>query len=381
MRLKTVFLISCLFISVLKAISMEENELNNYLNGAQTSKSFRLPIVYDPGYTISFFGFERFLHAFDGKKYEKIALGLGITDPDSYRFRLLSFQPKLLTKEDLLLVHTKEYLESFSNPKVISEIIMIPLFAICPVSFLKRKLLDPMMLATGGTVRSVELAQEYGWAINLSGGYHHAKAKSGEGSCFFADIPIAIHKAWKKDPHLKIMVIDLDAHQGNGVSAILGDDKRIAIFDMYNNDHSFPNDKKKQHITYNHPLTRNNQFGAISTHYYLKILKTELPKAIAEFNPDLIIYNAGTDILEKDPFGDMNVSRNGIIERDAFVFKMALSGKKMIPIVMLLSGGYTQESAGIVIDSIKNILSTQIKPLVSLGRLKLPCLNDFPLKG
>ncbi len=221
--------------------------------------------------------------------------------------------------------------------------------AIVPNPILQKNVLVPKKYATGGTILGCELALEHGWAINLSGGYHHAKADSGGGFCFFADVPIAVKKLWEKRPDLPVMIIDLDAHQGNGNAAIFKDDKRVSIFDVFNG-HIYPGDyEAAQYVEYNHPVKM-----YIGDGEYLGLLKMELPAAIDESAPKLVIYNAGTDVLKGDMLGGMSITADGIIARDELVFKCALERK--IPILMLLSGGYTRKSAKIIGRSIENIL-------------------------
>ena len=109
------------------------------------------------------------------------------------------------------------------------------------------------------------------------------------------------------------MIIDLDAHQGNGHESVLANDKRVTIFDMYNAN-AYPRDyNAKQQITFDVPVQ-----SGISDADYLRRLKTELPKALNRLKttgrqPDLIIYNAGSDIVTGDPVGNMNVSDNGVV--------------------------------------------------------------------
>ena len=310
-----------------------------------------IPIIYDPDYNITLLGVENFLHSFDTKKYGKVAEEIS----NHHKIEQFSFSvPKIVSDDDLLTVHTQDYLDSLSSSKAVAKVAEVWPLAFLPNFILQRNLLAPIKLATGGTILGAELALKHGWAINLSGGYHHAKAENGGGFCFFADISIAVYKVLKKQSDdFKVLIIDLDAHQGNGHEAIFKDDPQIRIFDIYGKD-NYPHDKKTQkYIDFDYGV----KFG-ITTEQYLKLLKEELPKAIAQINPNLIVYNAGTDIFEKDHLGVFKVSAEGIIERDEFVFEQAKTNK--IPILMLLSGGYTQESAKIISDSIKNLLEKEI---------------------
>lgn len=305
----------------------------------------RVPIVYHPDYNISFLGMEK-LHPFDTKKYGRIAKHLekscGIAQDELYR-------PEKATYEQLREVHSAQYLDGLKKSSLVARIAEVPPLKYVPNFLLQKGMLNSMKYATGGTVLAAQLAMKEGWAVNLGGGYHHAKSRGGEGFCFFADIPLAIKKLRETHKDLKVLVVDLDAHQGNGLEEVLGADQKTAIFDMYSK-YNYPADYAvRQYIDFDYPLPTN-----IDDQAYLGILKRELPKAIEQTKPDLIIYNAGSDVYEKDPLGKMRLTKAGIIERDAFLFEQAFANKK--PILMTLSGGYSKESADIVGSSLENVV-------------------------
>lgn len=313
-------------------------------------QSTKLPIVFHKKYDISFWGLEGFLHSFDSKKYGKIYNYLVNTlniPSDAF------YIPEKVSTEDLLKVHTQSYLNTLDYSSTLAKITEVSLLGYIPNFLLQSHLLDPMRYATQGTVMAASLALEHAWAINLSGGYHHAKAHNGEGFCVYADIPLACKVILEQHPEYKILIVDLDAHQGNGHEMICASDPRIAIMDMYNF-HNYPHDlEAKKHITFDYPLK-----PYIEDEEYLLILKSALPAAINQLKPNLIIYNAGTDIFEKDRLGRLSISEQGIIERDAFVFITAQEFN--IPVAMVLSGGYTAESASIISKSIENILKNVV---------------------
>ena len=306
------------------------------------------PIFYQKKYNISpFWGLEKALHAFDGCKYGKIAAHLQKIFAIN-RFRSTG----KVTDADLEKVHEKSYLATLNNSATIARIVEVPILRLFPASFLQYSFLDPMRYATQGTVEAARAALQHGWAINLSGGYHHAKSDRGGGFCVFNDALLAAKKLRESNPGLKILIIDFDAHAGNGNADPNFQDgtKLTYIFDMYNRDY-YPLGDNMQHVDFPHGLK-----AGIKTEQYLSVMKKNLPQAIEKVKPDLIIYNAGTDIYEKDPLGGMSVSKQGIIERDEFVFQQARGGTKPIPIVMILSGGYTPESASIIGESIENFV-------------------------
>jgi histone deacetylase 11 len=150
----------------------------------------KVPIVYDNSYNIKCFGLEK-LHPFDTTRPGKIFKEL-------FAQRLLThhnyFVPGEISEDDLKKVHTAEYIAALHNSSEIAEIAEFPLLAAVPNAWLQKWLLKPMRYATAGTVLAAQLALKYGWSINLSGGYHHAKDDGGEGFCVYADIPLFMRK-------------------------------------------------------------------------------------------------------------------------------------------------------------------------------------------
>lgn len=308
--------------------------------------STKLPIVYSPGYNMTLLGMEK-KHPFDSAKYGKVFDYLkeaGILTGDNH------YEPEEpASDETLLRVHTPEYLELIRSSKSIAAIAELSALKSIPAFILRKRLLKPMRLGTQGSIKGIHLAWDQGWAINLAGGYHHAKGHFAHGFCFFSDIPLAAYQLMDQNPDLRVMVIDLDAHQGNGFEGVFKDDPRIINFDVYNGK-IFPQDHDAaQYIQYNFPIDPGTK-----TDPYLQLVKWEIPRALDAEQPDLVIYNAGSDIYEKDPLGGLAVSAAGIIERDLFIFDEVFE-KRGIPILKLLSGGYIQESYKIIGASIKNL--------------------------
>src|SRR5688572_249803 len=177
-------------------------------------------IVYSPNYDITFFGLEK-IHPFDSSKYGKVAQALV---KNKILHKQDCHEPKEISDQDLLLVHTKQYLDNIYNnaSATFAKSSEVPVFSYIPNFLIRWKALYPMRLATGGTVAAMELALQNKWAINLSGGYHHAKSNDCGGFCIYNDAAIAAYKAITEYNINKILVIDLDAHQGNGNEEIFG---------------------------------------------------------------------------------------------------------------------------------------------------------------
>eukprot|EP00878_Enallax_costatus_P020621 GHUV01021806.1.p1 GENE.GHUV01021806.1~~GHUV01021806.1.p1 ORF type:complete len:252 (+),score=62.81 GHUV01021806.1:2675-3430(+) len=223
-----------------------------------------------------------------------------------------------------------------------------------PHCLVDRQVLRPMRTHVGGTVLAAALAIVHGWAINLGGGMHHAHREDGSGWCPYADITLAIHKIREASAGAvqQVMVVDLDVHQGNGVERdkLHYNDKDLYIVDMYNS-RTFPMDTKaKAAINVKVEL-----IPGTTDEIYLSRLHAALDTAAQEFpNPQLVVYNAGTDILTGDPLGGFAVSPAAVQQRDATVFGFA--DRLKAPVVMVLSGGYTRASAGVIVESLTSLL-------------------------
>uniref|UniRef100_A0A1B0D3C3 Histone deacetylase n=1 Tax=Phlebotomus papatasi TaxID=29031 RepID=A0A1B0D3C3_PHLPP len=232
----------------------------------------------------------------------------------------------------------------------------VPILLFLPIFCIERGYLKPMRFQAAGTLLAGELALSQGWAINLGGGFHHCSGDKGGGFCAYADISLLIRKLMT-DPYgiRRIMIVDLDAHQGNGHERDFMDDDRVFILDMYNAS-IYPRDKEAKVAIRRkvelRPFTQDRE--------YLHKLRTNLDAALAEFSPEVIVYNAGTDILDGDPLGALAVSPDGVIQRDEEVFRRAISAK--IPIVMLLSGGYLRSAATVIANSILNLSAKGLLP-------------------
>lgn len=194
-----------------------------------------------------------------------------------------------------------------------------------------------------------KLAVDRGWAINVGGGFHHCSSDKGGGFCAYADITLAIKFLFERVPGVsKATIIDLDAHQGNGHERDFMNDHRVYIMDAYNR-YIYPGDGfAKRAIKRKVEL----EWGTEDTEYLQKV-HTHVEGALNELKPDIIVYNAGTDILDGDPLGGLAISPQGIVKRDEVVFKAARS--RGIPILMVTSGGYQKRTARIIADSILNL--------------------------
>ncbi len=313
------------------------------LGGVDVTTREKLPIVYRREYNITLLGLQR-LHPFDSEKYGRVVRAL-VKDRVLREEDLVRPQP---VSDALLAQHlSPAYRQRLTDKRAIAKITEMPPLAMLPMSLVQSQLLAPMRHATGGTVVAARLALRRGWAINLGGGYHHASLDRGGGFCVYPDITLAV-RAVRQDtpPAHKVMIIDLDAHQGNGHGRDLGQDPDVFILDIYN--HSiYPGDEAaRRGIDLAHD-------APADTGAYLDLLARALDTAFSKFTPDLVIYNAGTDILDGDRLGRLAISPRGVVKRDEMVFARAF--KVGVPVVMLLSGGYQDTNAAVIARSIKNL--------------------------
>lgn len=261
-------------------------------------------------------------HRFPMEKYrllrEKL-LAEGILEPGEL------YEPELPAREVVTLAHSPEYYDSFANgtvdPKIIRRIGL-------PWS---KELFYRSLASVGGAIGAARSAIECGIGGNLAGGTHHAFRDHGEGFCVFNDFAVVILHLIKCGMIHRAAIVDLDVHQGNGNSGILGANPDVYIFSM--------------HGAKNYPFQKVPSTCDIGLadgtgdDEYLSLLKENLP-AIFEFKPDIILYQAGVDPLKEDSLGRLSLTPDGLIERDRLVLGECKS--RGIPVSLGLGGGYSR---------------------------------------
>ena len=321
-------------------------------------------VIYSPHFSIGFPGL-RLLHPFDNyraqRAYTMLAKELGLPSESQLRQSpgIGAMTPKLelkippgpVTDQDLSIIHSREYLQTLNRSLVVARAVEVLPFALAPRAFLRWALLTPMRWAVAGTLLAAREALRTGLAFSLSGGFHHAKPNHGEGFCLFNDIGYAIH-CLRAEVGLKtILYVDLDAHQGNGVCAVFADDPSVKLFDVYNGD-IFPyyEDEARARLDVSRPIESGTQDGP-----YLELLGRDLPEFFrANSDAELVIYNAGSDLVRGDSLGDLALSPEGILQRDLLVLHQAR--QRNMPLVFLPGGGYTKNSYLMIARSILAVL-------------------------
>ena len=301
-------------------------------------------LVYSKRFEINLAGLER-SHPFDVHKYSRIAKQLvkdGLVSTGDFQV------PDELSREEMLLVHTPEYLESLKSSLAVARYLEAPLAAVLPALLIDRSLLRAFRHASGGTILAGRLALRQGVAINIGGGYHHAKPEVGEGFCIYADIPIAIRLLQREKLIRRALVVDLDVHQGNGTAVCFRGDDSVFTFSMHQADiYPIPKEKSACDVELR-PGTDDET--------YLGILRQVLPGVIDRSRPDLVILQAGCDTLAGDPLADLAMTREGIVRRDGYVIDTCV--ERGIPVLMTLGGGYSRQAWRVQHASIRRILET-----------------------
>ncbi len=236
------------------------------------------------------------------------------------------FIPEPCSLETLKEAHTEDYINKIKNKTLDKNEIRKIGFPLVD-SVVRRS-----FIATGGTVLATKLALNYGIACNTAGGSHHATSNEGAGFCVFNDVAVAAKYLTSRGLANKILIIDLDVHQGNGNSEIFKNDNQVFTFSM----HSKVNYPAKKSVSDLDIELEEN----LEDREYIDILKNNL-KYLNQIEFDFVFYIAGVDIHYNDRLGKLKISDNGIFERDELVIDNFFSNK--IPICGVLGGGYNED--------------------------------------
>ncbi|QJX46385.1 histone deacetylase [Hymenobacter taeanensis] len=202
------------------------------------------------------------------------------------------------------------------------------------------ELIEREVTILGGTIACVHRALEHGVALNIAGGTHHAFRDRGEGFCLLNDQATAANYLLGH-PELgvsRILIIDLDVHQGNGTAAIFAQEPRVFTFSMHGA-RNYPH--RKEYSDLDLPLPDHTDDAA-----YLTLLRNTLPRLLQEHQPDFVFYLSGVDVLATDKLGHLALTREGCRQRDQYVLQTCR--QHQLPVVVCMGGGYSVRIADIV---------------------------------
>lgn len=235
-------------------------------------------------------------------------------------------EPSPARVEDVLLVHTEDYVSRLCNGQLTQkEIRRLGL----PWS---ESLVRRSFYATGGTIAAAHTALECGYSSNLAGGTHHSFADRGEGFCVLNDVAIAIRSLRVRKVVQRAAIVDCDVHQGNGTASIFAGDPATFTFSMHGAN-NYPLFKAQSTLDIELP-------DGTSDDAYLESLAQHLPRVFTH-QPEIVFYLAGADPYSGDKLGRLQVSIDGLRERDAYVVRECY--EREVPVVTVMSGGYGKD--------------------------------------
>ncbi|MCM5662004.1 histone deacetylase family protein [Galbibacter mesophilus] len=268
-------------------------------------------------------------HRFPMVKYDllpKQLLHEGIVTEENF------FKPSIPNDEDILRVHTPAYLNDLKNQTLDAR-------SARKIGFpLSEALVNREVIIADGSMKCCEFALENGVSMNIAGGTHHAYSGHGEAFCLLNDQAIAARYLQHQKLADKILVVDLDVHQGNGTAAIFENDESVFTFSMHGKN-NYPFKKEKSDLD----IALDDDCGDET---YLSILEKELPKLIANQKPDFIFYLCGVDVIKGDKLGRLGLSMEGCKKRDEIVLE--LCKEQGIPVQCSMGGGYSPDIKTIV---------------------------------
>lgn len=283
-----------------------------------------LPVVYHPEYVTPLPRGHRFPMPKFGLVYEKLVRE-GIVSTATVHV------PEPVDRDTLALVHTEEYVESILHGTI--DPAALRRIGLPWSTALARR----TCRAVGGTLLTARLALEKGLACNTAGGTHHAHPSFGSGFCLFNDLAVTAAVLLAEEAVRRVLMVDLDVHQGDGTAAAFRDDHRVFTFSMHC-ESNFPFRKSRSDLDIALP-------DGVSDDDYMVCLEEALPRLVSGNGtgepPDLVLYDAGVDVHRRDRLGRLNLSREGIARRDRFVLTTCAAAG--VPLAAVIGGGYDRD--------------------------------------
>jgi acetoin utilization deacetylase AcuC-like enzyme len=268
-------------------------------------------------------------HRFPMEKYDllpEMLLYDGTLTQDDF------FAPVALTEEQILRTHSAAYWNKLKSGTLSKHEIRALGFPFHP------SLVERGRHISQGTLSCAKYALDEGVALNIAGGTHHAYADRGEGFCMFNDFAIAANELLFEGIVRKIMIVDLDVHQGNGTAKIFEHHEDVFTFSMHG-EHNYPLKKEKSDVDV-------GVKDGINDDEYLTLLSEKLPYLFETFQPELVFYLSGVDVLASDKLGRLALTKEGCKARDRYVFELCHLNN--VPVAVSMGGGYSKDIADIV---------------------------------
>ena len=235
------------------------------------------------------------------------------------------FSPNKIDDKIVLKTHQREYFERFTSLKLSKK-------EIREIGFpLSQELVERELQIAEGTIKGVKYSIKNGISMNIAGGTHHAFYDRGEAFCMLNDQAIATNYIIQEGLFKKILIIDLDVHQGNGTASLFNSNPNVYTLSFHGKK-NYPFRKEKSDLDMEFDDNTNDE-------EYLKVLRETIPKVIDQFEPEFIFYLSGVDVLENDKLGRLSLSIDGCKERDRFILEICKNNS--IPVQVSMGGGYS----------------------------------------
>ena len=270
------------------------------------------------------------------RKFGLVAAGL----MDFAEVRLA--EPEPVTREDFLRVHTEPYIEAVrtGEPRALAESQKFPW---------SPELYKSVTLTNGGCLAAAREALRTGVSAALASGFHHSHSDHGEGFCTFNGLVVTIDALMAAQEVKRVAILDLDLHYGNGTASLAVSRPYLRVLSVYGNDY-------RNNVPYRDVSIRQHEDG--TNHFSVSLppgcdgtrlnqtLHENIPRLLAEGKPDLLLYQAGADPLQDDPYSPLALDHEDLKERDRLVF--AWAKEQGIPVAWVLAGGYTPDITKVV---------------------------------
>lgn len=284
-----------------------------------------LPIVHHAEFTVDLPAH----HTLPMGKFRRLAEHLvaeGLVADDTFA------RPEPASREWLTLVHSADYVDEILSVRLAPErqkLLGLPF---------SERLSRRAVIAVGSTVLTARLALAHGLACNTAGGGHHARHEHGAGFCVFNDVAVAIRVLQREGAVRRVLVVDLDVHQGDGTALIFNGDPAVTTFSVHSAS-NYPVRKATSSLDVALP-------DRTSDVQYLSMLADTLPALLDRTRPDLVFYNAGVDPHRDDRLGRLSLSDEGLAARDRYVIETVRA--RSIPLATVTGGGYRDDVDALV---------------------------------
>jgi len=257
--------------------------------------------------------------------------------------------PVAVSEDEVRMVHDAELIAGLRSAAAIAAAIELPEASFLPAEVLWSAVVAPQLHAAGGTCEALAAAARGEWAINLSGGFHHARRNLSHGFCLVNDVALAVARLRRAGSMRPTLIVDLDLHQGDGNASLFAGDDEVFTLSLHEQE-VFPVPKMRSDLDV-------GLRSGTSDAEYLDRLERALALAAERFAPEIVVYVAGTDPFEGDSLGSLRLTASGLMERDRRVARFAVEQRASL--VALPAGGYSNESPSLAAAGFRAITETE----------------------